>query len=180
MKNQVLVKRYSLGLIHALRGEAEFQALIDEMGAFLELLRERPRLHSLFTRPFLPTSRKKILAERLLEKAGASGTFTRFVLLLIEKERLEFLEDMLAALPDIWNREKGVATFEVFSVISLSGDQKKNLRQRLEKLESGPVALKFKTDPALIGGLRLRKGNIVYDASLQGDLERLQNHIIEG
>lgn len=180
MKNQVLVKRYALGLIHALPNEEEFTALSRELGEFLGLLKQRPRLHFLILRPFLPVSRKKTLVESILRETGVAAKLSRFILLLIDKDRIDLLPDIVEALPDIWNQEKGILTIEVSSVVPLSESQKKSLRERLERLESSPVALKFRSDPSLIGGLKLRKGNMVYDVSIQGDLDKLQEHIIEG
>ena len=65
-------------------------------------------------------------------------------------------------------------------MVPLTPEQKTALQERLEKIEGQPVALKYRKDPSLIGGLALRKGNIVYDVSLKGSLERLREHIIEG
>jgi len=102
------------------------------------------------------------------------------VLLLVENERLDLLPDIIEILPDLWNEIRGVQTFEVSSVIPLTDKQKKRLQEKMEHLENGPVALRYKSDPALIGGLSLRKGNIVYDVSLRGNLERLLEQITEG
>ena len=180
MKNQVLVKRYSLGLIHAAGDEAEYSALFRELDEFNRLLLSRPRLFSHFARPFLPTSRKKIMAREILKETGAADKLSRFILLLIENERLELLPEIVSALPDIWNEEKGIVTIEVISVIPLTEEQKSRLMQRLERLEGRPVILRYRNDPSLIGGLSLQKGNIVYDASIQGNLDKLQDHISEG
>jgi len=180
MKNQILVKRYTQGLIDAIGDEEEYASMSRELSEFLGLLKERPRLHELLTRPFLPASRKKSLAESVLKEGQAGKKLIRLILLLIDRDRIELLPEIIESLPEAWNLEKGILTFEVASVIPLTAEQKKNLQQRLERLTSGPVALKYLRDPSLVGGLRLRKGNMVYDVSIQGDLEKLQEHIIEG
>ena len=103
----------------------------------------------------------------------------RFLLLLVENTRLMLLPEILECLPALWNEEQGIATFEVSSVIPLNANQKKRLEEKLSQLEKRPVALSYRLDPSLIGGLSIRKGNIVYDASIQGDLERIKQKIAE-
>ena len=53
-------------------------------------------------------------------------------------------------------------------------------KKKLELLENKPVFLKYRSDPSLVGGLSIRKGNIVYDVSIRGNLGRLKENIIEG
>ena len=81
-----------------------------------------------------------------------------------------------------WLRFEGSTQFVKGQFVSFSkaSQQKKRLQEKLEHLENAPVALRYKNDPALIGGLSLRKGNIVYDVSLRGNLERLLEQITEG
>jgi F-type H+-transporting ATPase subunit delta len=73
-----------------------------------------------------------------------------------------------------------VSTYEVVSVVPLNEDQKSRLTKKLEWLEKKPVFLKYREDPSLVGGLSVQKGNIIYDASISGSLERLKQLIIEG
>lgn len=180
MKNHVLIKRYGLGFINAAAGEDEFAALLQELLDFQNLIAREKRLRGALTSPFIPASRKQRLALEVLEHLHLHPKSSRFLQILIDNERFELLPDITAALPELWNDERGVVTFEVVSVIPLSEPQKQALQTKLEGIEQKPVALKYKQDPALIGGLSLRKGNIVYDVSLKGDLEKLKEKIIEG
>jgi len=175
MKNQVLIKRYTHGLLSTLKGEKEYGILYRELKEFSNLLAAREKLYDLLTRPLLPASRKKKIAEGILSKSSMQQKTTRFILLLIENDRLELLSGIIEFLPDLWNKEKGIVTYEVLSVVPLIDSQEKKLQDKLK-----PVALKYEKDPSLIGGISLRKGNIVYDVSIKGDLERLREQIIKG
>jgi len=180
MKNKVLIKRYAHGLLSALKGEKEYGILYRELKEFSNLLAAREKLYDLLTRPLLPVSRKKKIAEGILSKSSLQQKTIRFILLLIENDRLELLSGIIEFLPDLWNAEKGIVTYEVLSVVPLTDSQAKNLQDKLEHIENKPVALKYEKDPSLIGGISLRKGNIVYDVSIKGDLERLREQIIKG
>ncbi len=179
MKNLVLVKRYCQGFLGATRGEQEFTSLLPELASFSELL-TRDKLAGILLSPFVSGTRRRKIAQKILSHMSLHPKTVRFILLLLENERLELLPDIIASLPDMWNEASGISTIEVRSVVPLSGTQKQALQQKLERIEQRPVALKFQEDPSLIGGLTLRKGNIVYDVSLKGSLESLREKIIEG
>jgi len=180
MKNQVLVKRYGLGFLGAASSQEEYASLFQELEDFYDLVNREKSLRKALASPFIPASKKQKIAQEILKRIQAQPKLSRFLLLLIENERFELLSEIITALPELWNKEHGVVTFEVSSVIPLSEEQKQSLQTKLEGIEKGPVALKYRQDPSLIGGLSLRKGNIVYDVSLKGDLEKLKAKIIEG
>jgi F-type H+-transporting ATPase subunit delta len=180
MKSQILVKRYTLGLVNSIKDEAEFSALLGELSAFSELLQTHKGLKDTFLNPFLPTSRKAQIAHELLATTSTTKKAERFVLLLVENDRLELLPGIIESLPDAWNEEKGVDTYEVSSVVPLSDDQRKKLKLKLERLEKRPVVLKYRIDPELVGGLMIRRKNVVYDISIKGSLLKIKEKIIEG
>jgi F-type H+-transporting ATPase subunit delta len=180
MKSQILVKRYTLGLVNSIKDEAEFSALFGELSAFSELLHTHKELKDTLLNPFLPTSRKVQIAEELLATTSTRKKAQRCILLLVENDRLELLPGIIESLPDAWNEEKGVDTYEVASVVPLSDDQRKKLKVKLERLEKKPVVLKYRIDPELVGGLMIKRKNIVYDISIKGSLLKLKEKIIEG
>lgn len=207
MRSQVLIRRYTQGLVNAIDDQAEYDKLYDNLKAFKAMLAEQPKLLNMLQSPFLPVSKRTAIADEILSRmfnieppveipsieAAEPESFSpvrddllvdaktaRFLLLLIEHERLSIFNAILDGLPGAWNEEQGITTFEVASVTELSDEQKKRLAAKLEMLERRPVALTYIIDPALIGGLSIRKGNIVYDVSIAGSLQRLKEQIIEG
>jgi len=180
MKSHILVKRYTLGLVNSVKNEAEFSALLRELSAFNGLLQTHKDLKDTLLNPFLPLSRKLQIAQELLAATSTEKKAERCILLLVENGRLELLPQIIESLPDAWNDEKGVNTYEVASVVPLSDDQRKKLKVKLERLEKKPVVLKYRLDPELVGGLMIKRKNIVYDISIKGSLLRLKEKIIEG
>jgi F-type H+-transporting ATPase subunit delta len=180
MKHRILVKRYSQGLINAIGDEEEFNAIYQELRDFLSRLDSQEKLREVLHGAFLPLTKKKGLTDELLQALSYRPKTARFIRLCVVNNRLEFFAEILDFLPELWNEEKGVLTFEVSSVVPLSESQKERLKDKLQLLEQKTVFLKFKTDLSLVGGLSIRRGNIVYDVSLRGNLERLKENIIEG
>ena len=178
MKKRVLVKRYAHGFLNTAKDEGEYQALYQELLGFQELLTAQEELRETLLSPFLPTSKKVEIAEEFLTKASYQRKNLRFI--LIENGRFDLFSEMLESLPEFWMESKGVSVFEVTSVVPLTEVQKSRLEKKLEWLEKKPVFLKYRKEPSLVGGISVQKGNIIYDASIRGNLERLKQLIIEG
>jgi F-type H+-transporting ATPase subunit delta len=180
MRNPSLVRRYTEGLAAALRAEDEFAAVRNDLSVFSGLLRDNSSLESALCRPFVPLARKLDIVEDFFERLGFQVKTRRFLRLLLQHSRFEILPDVVRGLPAAWDARNGVVPFEVRSVVALSEAQRARLETALRALEERPVACAYVLDPALIGGLAVRKGNMIYDVSLRGQLERLKNEIREG
>lgn len=180
MRNQILIKRYAQGLINSTRDEKEFGSLLRQIGDFQDLLCTQKNLQDTLSSPFLPAAKKKEIVAQILAKTSLGEKAKRFLILLVDNNRLSLIQDILDQSPEVWNDEHGIATYVVSSVVPLDEAQKKRLEERLRRFEKGDVSLSYKIDPSLIGGLSIRKKNIVYDVSVRGDLERLKQKISEG
>jgi F-type H+-transporting ATPase subunit delta len=179
MKSRTLIRRYTQGLINSAKDKAEFQSLCAELNAFDDTLSSNAKLGETLVSPLLPTSKREEIARLILDRSSLGDKVKRFILLLVENNRLTLLPEIREQLPHLWNEEHGIVTFEVSSVIPLSPSQKDRLEEKLNSLEKRSITLEYRIDPSLIGGLSIRTGNIVYDVSIQGDLERLKQKIVE-
>lgn len=180
MRSQKLVRKYCQGLVNALQDDREYESVYREIQEFESILDTQRKLKDVLVGPFLPLSKKNEIFREILQGKKVQKKTLRFLWLLIEHGRLEILEDILSAVPEAWNEKKGVSSFEVRSVIPLNEAQKRRLSEKLESMEKKPVVLTYAIDADLIGGLWIRKGNIVYDASLRGNLNGLKETISEG
>lgn len=178
MKIQLIAKRYATGLVGAIESDQEFHAINQEITDFLNLIKKNKEFNHFIFSPFYPKNKKEEIVKEILKKNSFSEKSKRFILLLIEKDRLLYLEEILNLFHSIWNEKKNIHTFEVNSAYPLTEDQKKRLTEKLEKIIQGKVILKFNLDPALIGGLKIRKENILYDGSIKGNLLKLKEKIL--
>jgi len=179
MRNPVLVRRYAEGLAAALKSEEEFALVQGELSAFAALLESHPKLGLVLLRPFLTTAKKTAIAREILEREGYAPKSRRFLLLLVQHRRLEILFPVVRDLPVIWRERQGVRSFEVRSVVPLTDAMRARLEDELRRLEGAPVRCSYGLDPELVGGLLVRKGNLVYDMSIRGQLDRLKAVISE-
>jgi F-type H+-transporting ATPase subunit delta len=179
MKNPTLVKRYTDGLAAALSSPAEYEIVQAELAAFSAILETDKKLGQALFRPFLNAAKKGRIVQAVLAAQNAQPKTARFLEVLLRHGRLEILPDVLAELPNVWRGGRGVRSLEVRSVVPLDEAQKSRLEAELSRLEDGPVHCDYVLDPSLVGGLRVGRGNLVYDVSLKGRLEKLKDTISE-
>ncbi len=177
MKNLALVKKYADGLALAVKDDAEFTAASGEVGAFLDLFRFREDLRQALTSPFVNVRQKDAVLGQVLSRLGTGPKVARFLKLALEHKRMDLLPEIAEALPEAWADKKGIVTYEAASAVSMTEVQKDRLRRDLEAREGAPVRLVFKVEPELVGGLAVRKGQIVYDASVEGELAALKERL---
>ncbi|MCJ7611172.1 MAG: ATP synthase F1 subunit delta [Candidatus Aminicenantes bacterium] len=180
MKKEILIQRYGRGLINALQDEAEFVPVLGELQDMAGLFFTPGVLDNFLTSPFVVKSKKAQALRDILARAALNPKTTRFLLLLLDKNRLELLPNLVAVLPEQWNESRGILTGRVVSAAALTADQKKRLRERLEELEARPVSLTFFIEPQLVGGLTVTIHHRVYDVSIKGRMDKLREIIIEG
>ncbi|MFB0565090.1 MAG: ATP synthase F1 subunit delta [Candidatus Aminicenantaceae bacterium] len=179
MRNQILIKRYTQGLVNTIEREEEFSTLRKELSDFTSFLFSHKQLKEILSKPFLPSNKKIDIIKEILTREKLSKKASNFIIVLTENKRIDLLPEILDLLPLLWNEKKGVETYEVTSAVPLDELQKKKLEKKLESLEKRQVVLKYKIDPELIGGLSIKKGNIIYDISLKGALSKMKEKIIE-
>lgn len=179
MKSQILVKRYAEGLAAALKTEEEYAAVSRELTEFSDILEENEELRRVLVRPFLTSDKKVQIVKDILDRQSYQAKTRRLLLLLLHHRRLEILSQIVRALPALWNERQGVIALEVRSVVPLKDSQRRKLEKELEAIEKSPVYCTYVLDPGIVGGLYVKKGNMVYDVSLKGQLERLKEKIRE-
>jgi len=177
MRNLALVKKYAEGLALAVGDEKEYKSVGAEIRAFLELFASREDLRQALVSPFVNARKKDVILGEVLARARTGPKASRFLKLLLHHKRLELLPEIVEALPQAWSDRFGVLTFEVTSAVPLTAAQKDRLAKGLEAAEKKPVRLVFKTDPGILGGIALRRGYIVYDASIEGQLTALKERL---
>lgn len=180
MKNPGIVKMYAEALAGAVKDQREFEAVGAEIRAFLDLYLSREDLRRALIRPFVNARKRGAILEAVLARGGTGPKATRFLTLLLGHKRLRLLPEIVEALPKAWSEKQGVVTFEVTSAVAMTDEQKARLSKVLEASAKKPVRLVSKIDPSVVGGLALRKGHIVYDASVEGELNALKERLGQG
>jgi F-type H+-transporting ATPase subunit delta len=103
---------------------------------------------------------------------------TRFAHLLLKKDREELIVETVAAYRALADERAGVMEARVRTARPLSADEAEGLRKALEGRTGKKVRLRLDVEPALIGGLVVRLGDRVFDASLRHQLGLLKEQLV--
>lgn len=100
--------------------------------------------------------------------------------LVLRRRRLDSVSGIAREFRRLYNRQMGISEAVATSAIELDEREVAALRQRLEQMTGGRVELTLRVDPALLGGLQVRLGDLLMDGSVRGRLERLRSRLESG
>lgn len=170
----VIAERYA-SAVYDLADEAR---VLDDTAADLrslkELLDESADLQTLIRSPLIDTDAKATAMAAILEQAGATDLTRRFVAVVARNNRLFVLPATIDAFLAELASRRGEITAEVTSAQTLKKSQLESVTDALRNALGGKVTVDAKLDPSLIGGLVVRVGSRMIDASLKSKLQRLQ------
>jgi F-type H+-transporting ATPase subunit delta len=129
--------------------------------------------------PSRPIADRRELIARLLGRR-VSEPVRRLVALLAERGRLDLMPAVAAEYGELLKRHRGIVTAIVTSAAPLTRDESNALEERLRQITRADVELRPVVDESLIGGLTVRIGDELIDASVRGRLERLRNELVAG
>ena len=104
----------------------------------------------------------------------------KLVGLLVAHGKVNRLTTVAAEYGRLLNQERGVVEAVATSAAPLDGKETEALSRKVAQMTGRTVDLRVEVDPALIGGLTVRVGDTLYDASVRGRLERLRERLVAG
>ena len=179
--SQALALRYANALISvALDKKAPLEKIANELQEFSDLLNTESRLAEVLGAPTIPSSKRVEVLQQVLEGQALVDATTNTLKLLTEKDRIEILPDVAAQYKRLMMEHEKIESGEVVSAHPLSNDQQKKLADQLGQALGKTMQLSYRTDPELVGGLVVRIGNRVYDASVRSELRRFKEKTLAG
>ena len=104
----------------------------------------------------------------------------KLVGLLVERGRIDQLPRVAAEYRRQLNAQRSVVEAVATAASPLTGDETAALQKKIAQMTRRTVDLRVEVDEALIGGLTVRVGDTLYDASVRGRLERLRERLVAG
>ena len=141
---------------------------------FRSLLQESADLRRLIESPVLSREDQGRAVTALAERAGFAGLTQQFLGLLAQKRRLFALPAIIEAYLAMLGQHKGEVSAELVSAVALTDEQLAAVKEQLSKAVGQSVTLATAVDPNLLGGLVVRVGSRMIDASLRTKLQRLE------
>lgn len=141
------------------------------------VMKEQPQFMELLTLPKLDKNNKKELIKTLFSK-DASQILVNFLMVLIDKDRINLLTEIIVAYNELVNQHFGILEGTVYSAVALSEGQLTQLTYAFTKKLNQKVKLNVEIDSSLLGGYKVNLGNVVYDNSIKLQLKNLKNNLL--
>jgi len=170
---------YAKALLGATESANNTEQVLDEFDALVgDVLNKLPKLEATLTSPRVPEDAKV----QMLDKAFGgkmSATLLNFLKVVCEHRRFDCVRAMNRAAHELQNELTGRVDVQITTVEPLTDELGERVADRLETLLGKKVNLTTQIDADLIGGLEVRVGDTVYDASVLGRLGRLRQEAVE-
>ena len=173
-----LAEVYARSLFEVARDQGKLDELREQLGQFADALDENRELAVFFFSPYFSTKEKQEGLERMLD--GADATFLNFLKLLIENHRMPVIFRARQQYERMWERENELLPVEITSAIALDEETTQSLGKSIGERAGRKVKLAAHVDPDILGGIVLRVGNSILDASIRNRLEQLRRHVAQG
>jgi F-type H+-transporting ATPase subunit delta len=138
-------------------------------GAALDVLRN----------PARPLKQRTEVVDGLLS-SRVPDPVLKLVGLLVERGKIDRIGEVAREYRRLLNRERGIVEALATSAAPLTETETAALQRKVAQMTGSTVDLRVEVDEALIGGLTVRVGDTLYDASVRGRLERLRERLVAG
>jgi len=135
-------------------------------------------LSTFFFSPYFSSEEKKDGLHKAVE--GADEVFLNFLELLIEKHRMPVIHRIRREYDELWREENKLLEVQVTSAVELDEEVVSSLGERVGEATGRKVDLTANVEPDILGGIVLRVGNSVLDASIRNRLEQLRKQVARG
>jgi ATP synthase F1 delta subunit len=147
----------------------------EQLGQFVDVLSTNHNLQTFFFSPYLSTEEKKDGLARLID--GAEETFMSFLETLVERHRMPEIFHIRARFEELWDVEMKRLPVEVTSAVELDGSIVRDIGERIGTQTGNKIELTSVVDPDILGGIVLRVGDFILDASIRNRLSQLRKQV---
>lgn len=166
--------RYATALFELARDEKSLDSVKADLDRFGQLVDGSEDLKRLVRSPVFSADEQQKALAAVLEKAKISGTVANFLLLVTHNRRLFAVRDMIKAFGQLVSQHKGETRAEVTVAEPLSDTHLNALKDALKSTTKKDVALDIHIDPSILGGLKVKLGSRMVDASLKTKLNSIK------
>jgi F-type H+-transporting ATPase subunit delta len=166
---------YARALFEVAKENDVLDRVHDEIGQFADALAEDRNLQVFLFSPYFSSEEKKDGVRRIV--SDADERTLNFLELLAERHRMPVVFRIRRAFDSMWADENKLLPVTVTSAVELDEELVTSIGKRIEEQTGRKVELSSNVDPGVLGGLQVRVGNMVLDATVRNRLEQLRKQV---
>ena len=173
-----LAQVYARSLFQVAREQDKLDLLREQLGQVADAIAKHRELQTFFFSPYFSTEEKQEALSRAID--GGDEILMNFLKLLVENHRMPVLFRIRANYQRLWDEEHRTLPVEITSAVELDEDTIESLGRTIGERAGRKVTLAANVDPDILGGIVVRVGNSILDASIRTRLEQLRRHVAQG
>jgi len=166
--------RYGRALFDLASEQNSVAAVEADLRSLKTALAESRDLRALVGSPAFGAADKAKGLAAIAEKAQLHPTTRKFLGLLAANGRASALSEVIRAFEALAAQARGAVSAEVTTAVPLSAAQAKGVAAALRQALGKEPEIATRVDPAILGGIRVKVGSRLFDASLRSKLDSLK------
>jgi F-type H+-transporting ATPase subunit delta len=168
---------YARSLFEVASEHDRLDTVKEQLGQFADALADNRDVAVFFFSPYFSTEEKKAGLHRAVE--GAEPIFLNFLEALIERHRTPAIYRIRTDFEVLYDKANKLLPVQLTSAVELDPELVESLGRRIGEQTGNQIELSSKVDPEILGGIVLRVGNFILDASIKTRLEQLSREVAQ-
>ena len=166
---------YARSLFEVAKEQDKLDSVREQLGEFADALQKTRELQVFFFSPYFSTTEKEDGLDRAV--SGADEVIVNFLKLLIENHRMPVIFRVRRGYEELWEDENKLLPVRVTSAVELDKSTVSQIGDKIAEQTGRKVELSSEVDPDILGGIVVRVGNSILDASIRNRLEQLRRQV---
>ncbi len=175
MSEEQVARVYAQALFDAARDADAVDLVRRELGDFVAALAASASLHDVLADPQVETAAKQRVLVEITR--GGQPLLTNVLRLLLDRGRFAVVPRLPDFFDELADAGEGVVEVEVVAAVELAPATEEKIVARVHEATGRRVELARRVDPAIIGGLILRIGDVIVDGSVKGRIRQLRRRL---
>jgi F-type H+-transporting ATPase subunit delta len=174
---QEIAEVYARALFEVAEEHDVVDRIRDELHEVADALEDEDNreLRLFFFSPYFSSDEKRDAVDKVFD--GADERLINFLKLLAERHRMPVLPRIRSRYDEMWAEKNRLLPVKVTAAVELDDELVKGIGKRIEEQTGRKVELSSDVDPEVLGGLVVRVGNMVLDASVRNRLEQMRKQV---
>jgi F-type H+-transporting ATPase subunit delta len=166
---------YARSLFEVAQEQDKLDLVREQLGEFADALDQSRELQQFLFSPYFSTTEKEEGLDRAV--TGADPVIANFLKLMVENHRMPVIFRVRRAYDALWEEANRLLPVHVTSAIELDSKTVSQIGDEIAQQTGQKVELSSEVDPEILGGIVVRVGNSVLDASIRARLEKLRKQV---
>jgi F-type H+-transporting ATPase subunit delta len=172
-----IARVYAQSLFEVAKERGKLDQIHEQLGQVADAIAESRELQVFLFSPYFSSQEKRDGISRAV--SGAEPELVNFLELLAEKHRMPVVFRVRRQFDELWAEENRRLEVTLTSAVELDPKVVEEVGEEIERQTDRKIDLRTEVDEDVLGGLVLRVGNMVMDASVRSKLERLRREVAQ-